>query len=68
MTVDDTTVFITLGSGNEFGISDSSMFIRQSNQEYYENQVRLDLGAPTKNEFDALIRLMKRLRCHMEDG
>ena len=64
---DNATVFITLGSGNEFGISDSSMFIRQTRKEYYENEVRLDLGKPTVNEFDALIKLMQRLRCHMTD-
>jgi hypothetical protein len=63
----DVTVFITLGHGNEFALSDSSMMIRNTNNAYYEDQKVIDLGAPTVNEFDALIKLMKRLRCHLKD-
>ena len=62
-----TTVFITLGHGNEFGLSDDSMFIRQVKGEYYEDRITIDLGAPTVNEFDALIKLMQRLRPHLKD-
>lgn len=65
--IDDTTVFITLGAGNEFGISDSSMFMRSTIADPLGNIRVIDLGAPTLNEFDALIKLMQRLRCHMKD-
>lgn len=59
----DATVFITLGSGNEFGISDSSMFIRTS-EEY---GVKVDLGPPTRENFDRLLTNLERLRCHLEE-
>ena len=61
-----TTTFITLGSGNEFGISDDSMFLRHCGTEDWDQQT-IDLGAPTVNEFDALIKLMQRLRPHLKD-
>lgn len=60
-------VFITLGSGNEFGISDSNMFIRSSIVSFDNDGIPLDLGPATKENFNRLISNMKRLECHLEE-
>jgi hypothetical protein len=60
-------IFITLGSGNEFGISGHRLFIRSTNHEHYELPTILDLGPPTKENLHRLIGHMKRLECHMEE-
>ncbi len=63
----DTTVFITLGSGNEFGISDSSMFVRKPGPNYYDDMVVIDLGPPTRKHFDQLLNNLECMRCHLEE-
>jgi hypothetical protein len=60
-------IFITLGSGNEFGISGHRLFIRSTNHEHYELPTILDLGPPTKENFRSLTKTMERLECHMEE-
>jgi len=61
------TTFITLGSGNEFGLSGDDLFLRNVNNEYHEEQKSIDLGPATKENFQNLIDNMKRLECHMAD-
>ncbi len=60
------SIFITLGAGNEFGISDDNLFIRVTNQAYYETQTIIDLGPATKENLDRLIINISQLRIHME--
>ena len=60
----ETTVFITLGSGNEFGLSDHNMFIRHTQGAYYEDPMTIDLGPATKENLNRLIEHMRRLECH----
>ena len=56
-----TTTFITLGSGNEFGVSDDSMFLRHCGTEDWDQQT-IDLGAPTKENFNELLNNMSKLK------
>ncbi len=58
-------IFITLGAGNEFGISDSSMFIRSTRRDSKGNIRILDLGPATKENLERLIMHMHELKMHM---
>lgn len=63
----EVTVLITLGSGNEFGISDRGLFLTNNASEHYEEDMTIDLGPSTKANFNRLISNMKRLECHLEE-
>lgn len=58
-------IFITLGDDNEFGLSDSSMFIRRITPDYFDDNVVIDLGVPTKENFRKLIDNMNKLEIHL---
>ena len=64
---DETTVFITLGSGNEFGISDYNMFIRSTRPDPLGKIKVIDLGPSTRENFRSLIKNMERLECHLKE-
>lgn len=67
MNPDDTSIYITLGSGNEFGISGSKMFLRATRRDPSGHIRILDLGPSTRENFNRLIDTMERLKCHMKD-
>lgn len=60
-------ICITLGSGNEFGISDSSMFIMTRAISLRESDIIIDLGPATRENFRQLIKNLNRLEIHMKD-
>lgn len=61
------TIFITLGGGNEFGISDDSMFIRSTIPDSLGNIRIIDLGPTTRKNFRQFIENLNRLEIHMKD-
>jgi hypothetical protein len=64
---EEATIFVTLGAGAEFGMSDHSLFLRLRKNNDWEDQPTIDLGPPTRENFERLISNMKRLECHLED-
>lgn len=61
------TIFITLGHGAQFGLSDQGLFITSKAQQYYDTDTVIDLGPPTKENLNRLIDNMRRLECHLEE-
>lgn len=64
-----TSIFITLGSDVEFGLTDASLFIskRLKDARGNANLKVIDLGPPTRENFKRLIANMTRLEIHMVD-
>ncbi len=73
------SVFITLGSGNEFGIADYRLFIRSTRKDSQDNITAyeanadtnafdrvIDLGPSTKENLKRLVKYMSQLECHTE--
>lgn len=61
------TVCIILGDDSEFGISNSSLFIRSRIENPLGKIKVVDLGPPTMENFKRLIENMKRLECHIKE-
>ncbi len=62
----DSKIFITLGHGNEFGISGSNLFLRTTPRNAYDgSDITIDLGPATKENFRRMVNFMNQMEMHM---